>query len=159
MNFHLRLIVALTILFEISGCGILKKKEEAPNSPSLQAVASKPLPPEQAQSVMSEAGQNWLYGQGFGATAVNVGGIVLFPPYAVYVLGNALIGAAGYEELYVTKLLPKEDEDHYNAFYGSVVSVPGRVAASMAGKEYRTPEVAKERLNGALRSAPPSEQQ
>lgn len=117
------------------GCGILKEKKVKP--PVIQA---QPMSEEEAQEKLSSLGEDWLYGPGFGSTVLNVGAIALFPPYAVYVLGNALIGAAGYEELYASKLLPEEDEQDFNSFYYAAVSGPGRVAAACADTEYRTLE-------------------
>lgn len=117
------------------GCGILKERKTKP-----PVIQTQPMSEEEAQAKLSSLGEDWLYGPGFGSTVLNVGAIALFPPYAVYVLGNALIGAAGYEELYASKLLPEEDERDLNSFYNAAVSGPGRIAAVCADTEYRTPE-------------------
>ena len=122
------------------GCGVLKEKKTKP-----PVVQAQPMSEEEAKAKLSSLGEDWLYGPGFGSTVLNVGAIALFPPYAIYVLGNALIGAAGYEELYASKLLPDEDERDFNSFYYTAVSGPGRVAAACADTEYRTIESIEQR--------------
>ncbi len=110
----------------------------------------RPLTPEESNELAGEVGGNWLYGQGFGEALVSIGGIVLFPPYAIYLLGNGAISLSGYEPLYVTNLLPEAPRDGYNQFYDTVTSGPGRLSASFARKEYRTQEVIKERYKKIL---------
>jgi hypothetical protein len=136
-------------IFALQGCGILKKKQE-PDPITPMSVSEKPLTTTQAKEVLKESGANWLYGQGFGATLLNVGGIILFPPYALYLLMNAGISVSGYEPLYITNVLPEEPRETYHEAYDAVTSVPGRVAATVAGESYRTPEVAKERINAVM---------
>jgi hypothetical protein len=136
----LLLIVSFTT---VSGCGLLKKKEP---EPEVQLAMSEPLEPEEAQELLGEIGGNWLYGEGIGSTLLNVGAIVLFPPYGLYLLGNGLISVAGYEPLYVTSALPEEQQKDYNSFYSELVSSPGRLSAFLAEKDYRDKKEIKERL-------------
>lgn len=130
----------------LSGCSLLKEKEP---DPALDFM-KRPLTPEENQELTSEVGSNWLYGQGFGETAVAVGGIVLFPPYALYVLGNGALSLSGYEPLYVTNLLPEKPREEYNNVYSGVTSGPGRLSAAIAGEEYRTTDVVRERYKKIL---------
>ena len=87
---------------------------------------------------------------GLGTAALNVGAIVLFPPFAIYVVGNAVANLAGYEGVYVSDALPEEDRKDFNDGYDTVVSAPGRVTAAVAGKEFRSKDVAKTRLETVL---------
>ena len=96
--------------------------------------------PEELNGALKEAGSQWLYGPGLGQTATNVGTVVVFPPYALYLLGNAGLSLAGFEQLYITKLLPQAPRKHVLDFYDGITSVPGRLSALVAGKEYYQPE-------------------
>jgi len=126
-----------------SGCGVLKKREKTETE---LVTAEKQLSEEQAKELLGEVGENWLYGSGLGKAVVNVAGVVVFPPYAIYLLGNGLISALGYEPLYVTDALPDKERDDYNEAYESVTSVPGRLTAAVASEEYRSSDVIKERM-------------
>jgi hypothetical protein len=97
--------------------------------------------PQESQERATAAFDNWCYGEGLGVGLVNVGAVVVFPPYAAYVLGNAIIDYSGYEPLHVTALLPEKPREHYNAAYEAVTGAPGRVTAALAGKEFRSKEV------------------
>jgi len=125
----------------LTGCTLKKKSEP---DPVLQAAAGKPLSPEQSEEVLDQIGSNWLYGQGVGETAMNIGGVILFPPYALYLIGNAALSLSGYEPLSVANALPEEEGANYREAYDSVAAGPGRFAAAVAGREYRTKEVIKE---------------
>ena len=105
-----------------------------------------PLEPEETKTLLKEVGNNWLYGHGLGSTVLNVGAITIFPPYAVYIVGNTLISAAGYQPLEVTSLLPEEEKKDWDSLYDTFTSGPGRVAAAIGEKEFRTREVAKARI-------------
>ncbi len=142
-------VVLLAISICLSGCGVLKRRDSPPDDPLISA-AQRPIPPAKAQEVVSEVGSNWFYGPGLGQAALNVGAMVVFPPYAIYVLGNGLLSYAGYEPLYVTNLLPKESRNNVNEIYDGVTSAPGRFTAAVAGTEFRSKEVANERLAGIL---------
>ena len=135
----------------LSACSLLEK-EETPEQPiDLKAVVSKPLPPEKTEELLSETGSNWFYGQGVGETALTAGAIFAFPPYAIYVVGNGVLSLSGYKQIRVTNALPEEERDAWNSAYDTVTSGPGRMTAAMAGKEFRTKEVAKEKIYGILK--------
>jgi len=137
-----RVAAALVLsVLVLAGCTLKKKAEP---DPSLQALKGKQLSPEQSEEVLGQIGSNWLYGQGLGETAMNVGGVFLFPPYAVYLIGNAALSLSGYEPLSVADALPEEEGEAYREVFDSVAAGPGRFAAAVAGKEYRTKEVIKE---------------
>jgi hypothetical protein len=128
---------------------VLQKKHPTSSDPMTDVptqLATKPLPPEQAEELLGEMGENWLYGSGLGTTVLNAGAIYLFPPFGLYVLGNSLLSMSGYEPLYVSKLLPDQEETQVNTLYDNVTSAPGRVSAALAGKEFRSREVIRHRL-------------
>ena len=91
---------------------------------------------EDSTALLEKYGHHWLYGNGFGRTMVNIGTVVAFPPYALYLLGNAGLALAGYEPLYVTSALPDEARDATLDVYDGITSVPGRIAATVAGEEF-----------------------
>jgi len=145
-----KVLSVLIVSFVLSGCTYAAKTVSDKNDSAGANVVSPAkmgaIPPEKAGEAAEEIGGNWLYGQGLGSAAVNVGTIYLFPPYAIYVLGNGILNIAGYEGYYVSDLLPEQEKEQYLTFYDTVTGSPGRVTAAMAGKEYRSKEVAKERL-------------
>ena len=75
---------------------------------------------------------------------LNIGTVVLFPPYAIYLLGNAGIAFAGYEPIYVTDALPAPAKKEALGLYNSLTGVPGRVNALVAGKRFVVNTSAKE---------------
>lgn len=117
-----------------------------PTTPSFNQIVAKPLPPEQAEEMLDQVGQNWLYGQGVGDTAVVIGSTVAFPPIGLWWLGNAIASLSGYEPLRVSDALPGESGKIWEKSYDTATSGPGRIAAAVAGKEYRIQELAKESL-------------
>ena len=104
------------------------------NPPSIRETAEKS--PEELKAELNNYGRRWLYGHGMGQTITNVGGIVIFPPYAIYLVGNAIVSLAGYEPLHVTELLPEKACLGYNSFYDNVTAIPGRISAEIAGEEF-----------------------
>jgi hypothetical protein len=134
-------IGAVSILVGVAGCTLKKKAEP---DPVLQAAKGKQLSPEESEELLEQMGSNWLYGQGVGETAMNIGGVLLFPPYAIYLIGNAALSLSGYEPLTVADALPDEEGTTYREAYDSIAAGPGRFAAAVAGREYRTKEVIKE---------------
>lgn len=144
-------LVALTMLLcTMTACGVIKKKPES--STDGLVFKSKDIPPEKANEILNEVGGNFAYGPGLGDAAVNIGTVVAFPPFAVYLLGNAVLSLSGYEPITVSSLLPDKDGEQWSDTYDTVVSVPGRFVAAMAGHEYRTREVADERIRTVLSS-------
>lgn len=139
----------IVLVGTLAGCAGLQRKQKDQHDPMVQIsrnLTEKPMPPDQAQELLGEMGSNWLYGQGVGQTVLNAGAIYVFPPYGLYVLGNSLLSFTGYEPLYVSNLLPDEEKKQFNVFYDNLTSAPGRVNAAIAGKEYRSQDVVRHRL-------------
>lgn len=147
------LIAAGSALIGLSGCGVIREKPPAENDAEIMELVKKPISTEKSGELIKEAGGNWFYGQGLGETALNVGTSVVFPPYAIYYLGNMALSATGYEPLYVTNALPEEDREAVNNVYSGVTSAPGRLTAAVSGQEFRTEPVARDRIKEVLRSA------
>ena len=112
-----------------------------------------PLSPERTEELVHQVGENWLYGQGMGETALNVGTAVVFPPYLVYLVGNAALGLSGYEQITPSSILPDQPKEAWRKAYGSVTQTPGRVAAAAAGREFRTQEVIKSDFKALLKDS------
>lgn len=150
--YSLRLLSVLSVLLLslTSGCTYAARtvsdKNDSAGAEVVSPASLGSIPPEKAGEAAKEVGKNWLYGPGLGSAAVNVGAIMVFPPYALYVLGNGVLNVAGYEGYYWSDMLPEEEKQQYITFYDSVTGGPGRIAAAVAGKEFRSKEVAKERL-------------
>jgi len=136
-------IIGLLLAFGVAVCGCSLREKKEPD-PALAAALNQPLTPEQSEEMLAQMGGNWLYGQGLGETAMNVAGVVLFPPYGLYLLGNAALSLSGYEPFSVSEALPDEEGQAYRDAFDIVAAGPGRFAAAVAGEEYRTPEVIKE---------------
>jgi len=151
----LRAAALLALLLFVCSCSSILKKKEKPgiDGIDLESAVEKPLPPEKSEELLGEVGNNWLYGQGIGNTAATVGTVVLFPPYALLVLGNVGLEAAGYEPLWLSDALPAKGRQAWHTAYDGVTSGPGRLAASIAGREYRTPQVADQRVAAVLQSS------
>ena len=143
--------VLAVILMTLSSCSVLQKEDDPQMSLAKDSV-QKPLSPEKTEELMGKVGGNWLYGQGLGETALTVGTIFAFPPYAIYVLGNGALSVAGYKPLHVTDALPEDARDGWNSVYDSVTGAPGHVAASVAGKEYREKDVIDEDFRQFMQS-------
>ena len=135
-------IVAALVL--LMGCVV--PKEAPPAQVNYRELVSRPMPPQQSQAVAKEAVENWYYGQGLGDTALKAGTAVAFPPYILVLLGNAALSLSGYETVGVSNFLPQEGARAWGGFYDSVTGAPGRVTAAAAGREFRTPELAKEKI-------------
>jgi hypothetical protein len=129
---------------------MLEKKEVG--DPDMMAITKTPLKPEQAQELVGDVGHDWLYGQGLGNTAAQVGAIAIFPPCGLVVLGNAALEYKGYKPIGVSTALPEEGAEAWSNAYDSVVSVPGKVAASAAGEDFRTPKESAVRLNEKIKA-------
>jgi hypothetical protein len=119
-----------------------------------KTIANKKLTDEQAKGVLSEIGSYMVYGDGLGKTALNAGAIYLFPPYGLYVLGNAVLSFTGHEPLSASKLIPEDQRGKAEKLYNNLTSAPGRVTAAIAGKEYRTGESFKLRVDEIVNENP-----
>lgn len=138
------------------GCTPRQSSEPDPAQIAKQAALN-PLSPEEADAMLSDVGENWLYGNGLGETAIAVGSVVAFPPAAIYWLGNVALSAAGYEPIGVSSVLPEDEKAQWNGIYDGISGAPGRVSAAIAGKEFITREHAKERLDKYLPPMPAPE--
>lgn len=96
---------------------------------------SSETPPEELQAQLEQQAESWLYGPGIGRTMLNIGTTIVFPPYGLYLLGNAGLALAGLDPVYLTDILPETPRQEVLSVYDRVASVPGRVAASIAGRE------------------------
>jgi len=120
----------------------LSRKEEKegltpPNVVKLAKGETKAPTSEELNETLKREGANWFYGPGIGSTMLNVGAIVIFPPYALYLVFNIGREMAGYEPLYFTDALPPKAKSSVNGAYKEVVSVPGRVNAAVAREKFR----------------------
>jgi hypothetical protein len=135
----------LLVITLLAGCGSVIKKR-SPTKRTAVDLIGEPIPPEQAKAVLSELGKNYAYGTGIGDTALNVGAVIAFPPYAIYLVGNAVLALTGYETITPSKVLPEKAGETWANTYDTIVSGPGRVVAAMAGHEYRSPAVKEQKL-------------
>jgi len=108
-----------------------------PNIAALATGTQRPPTPEEASEELSKQGEDWLFGKGLGSTTLNVATCVIFPPYVLYLVANAGLQMAGYEPIYITDAVPEPAKKQIDAVYDGVVSVPGRIAATAAGEEFR----------------------
>lgn len=147
------LLVPLALLAPLmTGCGLIKEKPK--DQPDLDSVATRKLSPEETKGLLKDVGNNWLYGEGLGSTAITVGTVVVFPPYALFLLGNAALSLSGYQPVDLTDALPDAPRHAINSAYDGVASAPGHVAAAIAGEEFRTKEVASDTLKKYINGAP-----
>jgi len=139
---------ATGIFAALSGCGVIREKPA--NRPDEFDLVGKPIPPEETGKVLNELGSNFAYGPGVGEAALNVGTTVLFPPYALVLVGNAVLSLSGYEPVGISSFMPEEAGDAWSGAYDQVVSAPGRVVAAVAGKEFRSRDVARAKLKDVI---------
>lgn len=144
----------LIVISLLSACSILEKEENPQMDLTSQAI-KKPLPPEKTTELMEKVGINWFYGQGLGETALTVGTIFAFPPYAIYVVGNGALQLAGYKPLHVTDALPGDAKEGWNTVYDTVTGAPGHLTAAVGGREYREKDVIDQDYKNFLSEAYP----
>ncbi len=111
--------------------------EHPPSIPDLATGKARPPSQEEFGQQLGQATRKWFYGGGIGRTELNIGAIILFPPYILYLLGNASLALAGYEPLYITNLLPEVPRGYVLFVYNGVTFVPGRLNALVAGEEFQ----------------------
>ncbi|MCB0320198.1 MAG: hypothetical protein KDD60_04675 [Bdellovibrionales bacterium] len=109
----------------------------------LQKLAKKPLKPEETGELLDTAAGNFFYGPGLGETALDVAGIVAFPPYALVLLGNSILSLAGQEPLSISQVLPEKTKQEYRTVMDNLYSGPGLVVSGAAGEEYRDRQAAE----------------
>ena len=146
---YLKSLLIVSLLFTSSACGVLTEKKPDPTLDFSQVQ----LTPHESGQLASEAASNFFYGQGLGEAILNIGGIILTPWYAIYVVGNGIISVAGYEPPYVTNLLPNETKAEYDSGYNFVTSGPGRATSLVAGTPYRDEETIKNRYRKIIAKA------
>lgn len=138
---HLLLIVVLALpMLLFTGCSSIFREKEIKDTTFADTVSSS-LSEEEAQGALATGTQNWFYGQGLGDTTTKVVSSVIFPPLAIYFLGNTALNLAGYEGVYVTDAFPEPYKSGTVGIYESVTSVPGRVTSTIAGSEYKSRQV------------------
>ena len=110
--------------------------EDIPSFKQIVARAEENAENGQSGDELGRYGHRWFYGDGLGRTIANVGTIVVFPPYALYVLGNAGLALAGYPQMEATSVLPDPAKNLVQGFYNGVTSVPGRVTSVISGEKF-----------------------
>jgi hypothetical protein len=148
------LAVCCAALLWCGGCGVIQKKPES--RVDEMALVGRQIPPEQAEEVLGELGSSFIYGPTLGETAVNVGTAIAFPPYALYLVGNAILSLSGYQPVTVSTLLPDEAGRQWSETVDELYSGPGRVVAAVAGREARSREVTEMKVREILERLPPS---
>ena len=98
-----------------------------------------PVTPEESKAALKQYGRQWFYGHGIGKTMINVGTVVIFPPYALYLLGNAGLSLAWYEQVQLSNALPNGPREYIVGAFDELASVPGRINAAVAGENFENP--------------------
>ncbi len=103
--------------------------------PSIKEI-SKAVKDDTAGEQLEGIGTWWLFGPGLGHSILNIGTAVLFPPYALYLLGNAGLALAGEEPIKIVNILPHGPRELVSNSIDSVCSVPGRITSAVAQRPY-----------------------
>ena len=151
-SMRFKILFISTLLF--TSCIAHKKESSVGDFELATAMQQQPLSPEESKAMLKDIGKNWLYGQGIGHTTLQVGGIILYPPYAFFVLGNGILNIAGYESLGIGTLLPEKPREKWYEFYDTATSGPGRFAAAIAGNEFVTTKRAAATLKSYIKQKP-----
>ncbi|HMO02232.1 MAG TPA: hypothetical protein PKA79_04475 [Oligoflexia bacterium] len=131
------------------GCGIIRKKEE--NSfPPVKEIITTPLSAEEHNELLRETTRNIFYGEALGRTAVAAGSTIVFPPAALYWLGNLALDLAGYETIGPASFMPPEAGKEAQSLYVAIVSAPGRIVATAAGQNFRDQKSADQKIKNIL---------
>lgn len=149
MNMRLAVMIALCPCALCVGCAAAGSSSRSDST--LSTAISQPLSPDETQELLGEVGENWLYGQGLGETAAAVGAIAVFPPYSLWVAGNAIASMSGFEPIELSDALPEEEAQTWRETYDAITSAPGKASAAIAGEKFRSKEVAKERIQKFLK--------
>ena len=110
---------------------------EPPSIAELAEKASSDDPQQAMQGGLNDFMYSWFYGQGLGESTVNVGTVVLFPPYALYLLLNAGLSLSGYERISPLSYVPGAPGDYARASWDAITSVPGRTTAFVADEPFQ----------------------
>lgn len=104
--------------------------------PSIKEI-SKAVKNDTANDQLKGVGEWWLFGPGLGHSILNIGTAVLFPPYALYLLGNAGLALAGEEPIRIVNILPEGGpREAVNNTLDGICSVPGRITSGIAQRPY-----------------------
>ncbi len=150
---NFKYVLLVTLLFE-GGCSVANEQQPPSEEQELARIAfevsKKPLTPDQTEDVLAESGRSFIYGQGLGEAVLNIGTVVVFPPYALFLLGNAAASLAGYEPINISDALPDEERKEWGEVYDGVTSAPGQLAATVAGEDFQTKSDAQANLKRVL---------
>ncbi len=141
-----RFCFVLSFGASLLGCSSILTKSEEPDLPPI----TKPLSEEQRNAVLDEMGRNFVYGDGLGNAAINVGAAILFPPYIIALVGNGALSIAGYEPLSISQVMPEKVREPYVTGRDAITGAPGQAVAAMAGEEFRTQSMAKSAIKSAM---------
>lgn len=136
-------------------CSVLKKKSDDNDVKLAKAMQENPLTPEESKELMKDMAGNWFYGHGVGSSMLQVGTIVVFPPYALVAVGNAALNVMGYESIGVGTVLPEDGKKEWDSMYDSVTAGPGRLTSAIAGKEFVTRDIEGETLARYVKTEEP----
>lgn len=113
----------------------IDRKWNLEKPPSIKEI-SKAVKDDTASSQLENVGEWWLFGPGLGHSILNIGTVIIFPPYALYLLGNAGLALAGEEPVKIVNILPEAPRKIVNDSIDEVCSVPGRMTAALSGRDY-----------------------
>jgi hypothetical protein len=147
----MRLMLTLSCVAILSACSLSQDSSTSSVSKSLLTkIEQNPLEQHEAEELNGRVIDSFVYGEGLGDSAVKVGAAVAFPPFIFVLLGNAALTASGYEPIGISTVLPEDASKQWQAMYSGVVSVPGKITATAANRDFvaQTPMVvASEYLN------------
>lgn len=141
----MKTILTFIFIFLLSACAS-KRESAAPNTyqfsepPSISDLATgkvKPPTGEELQEGLANAGHNWFFGSGLGVTAANIGTVVVFPPYGLYLIGQAATRMAGYEPYTISDAIPEPIYQPVNVVYEGVTNAPGLMNSWVFGEQFK----------------------
>jgi hypothetical protein len=104
--------------------------------PSIKEI-SRAVREEKTEEQLEGIGEWWFFGPGLGHSILNIGTVVVFPPYAIYLLGNAGLALAGKEPVRIINILPSGGpREVINDSIDGICSVPGRLTAAAGRRPY-----------------------
>lgn len=135
-------ITAWLCLASVAGCAFTDPAErEIPANQQLARMSIEgKLSPQQSREVLDTVHETSVYGSTIGEVTLKIAGSILFPPYGIYLLSRSVGKVAGADVPEATAVLPADEKRTWDAWYDDIASGPGRLAAAIAGQEYRTKE-------------------